>query len=815
MKLILKNFRCYQDKTFIFNEGLSLISGVSGVGKSTIFLAINFAITNNGTKLPSYGKTSCKVELHLDNIKIVRTRRPNRLLVNDVYEDESGQNIINEKFGEKFDICSYIAQNSYKNFVLMSPLDKLNFIENIAFNNVNLSEIKLKLKKYISDCSQNLSISSTKLDTTRQIFNNMIYPTKSVFPVKCKPNQIPIVIKNVETRSRQQQQKLVKLNDKLEKFKKQLSDIMILLTELSNKQQQIEKINNDIMEKNKEKDEILEKYKGDDSLLSLQQKLDLFLISKKILLLKDEIKQGKTNLDDMYQEEIEHLNFKKIKLEKKLWKEMSSQDLNTNLQELKSFKADILKIEMYKSQISENTIDQQEITHNENEIIRLKQQLKYYKELQQQQNTYECPCCNVVLKLETDRLVKYTATYIESNNETRDTIASAITNISNEISLLENKNYSNKKKLESNIELTKKIDDITQMYEEIISVDQVNNDIKYFEDYKTQQKMYQNKLNEIVENITNKNLSSSYFNFKRKLEKKQKRLESLCNSNVNTEVELLEFDINDEESLRNDIIQQNTLKHDLEINTTQIEKQKKELIDINSKISRLEKSHLLKYKKIRNVEIVKEMISSQIQDITETIQEKTKFELLLQKIEYWKKYKSELDNYNSLNQKIKQLEQLEISCRNKYNSSLKLKEKIIEAESVYMINIINLINIHAKMYLDNFFIENPIIVELQTYKKTSKKIKPQINLLINYKSMEADLSMLSGGEISRVILAFTLALGEIFSSPIMLLDECTSSLDQDLNEEIIESIKQNFKGKYTLIIAHQTINGKYDNVVNV
>jgi DNA repair exonuclease SbcCD ATPase subunit len=736
-------------------------------------------------------------------------------LVNDVYEDESGQNIINEKFGKKFDICSYIAQNSYKNFVLMSPLDKLNFIENIAFNNVNLSEIKLKLKRYISDCSQNLSISSTKLDTTRQIFNNMIYPTKSVFPVKCKPNQIPVVIKNVETRSRQQQQKLVKLNDKLEKLKKQLSNIMILSTELANKQQQIEKINNDIMEKNKERDEILEKYKGDDSLSSLQKKLELFLISKKILLLKDEIKQGKTSLDDMYQEEIEHLNLKKLKLEKKLWKEMSSQDLNTNLQELKSFKADMLKIEMYKSQISENTIDQQEITDNENEIIRLKQQLKYYKELQQQQNTYECPCCNVVLKLETDRLVKYTATYIESNNETRDTIASAITNISNEISLLENKNYSNKKKLESNIKLTKKIDDITQMYEEIISVDQVDDNIKYFEDYKTQQKMYQNKLNEIVENITNKNLSSSYFNFKRKLEKKQKRLESLCNSNVNTEVELLEFDINDEESLRNDIIQQNTLKHDLEINTTQIEKQQKELVDINIKISRLEKSHLLKYKKIRNAEIVEEMISSQAQDITETIQEKTKFELLLQKIEYWKKYKSELDNYNNLNQKIKQLEQLEISCRNKYNSSLKLKEKIIEAESVYMINIINLINIHAKMYLDNFFSENPIIVELQTYKKTSKKIKPQINLLINYKSMEADLSMLSGGEISRVILAFTLALGEIFSSPIMLLDECTSSLDQDLNEEIIESIKQNFKGKYTLIIAHQTINGKYDNVVNV
>ena len=45
MKLTLKNFRCYSERTFDFGEkGLLLLSGHSGVGKTSIILAINFAL---------------------------------------------------------------------------------------------------------------------------------------------------------------------------------------------------------------------------------------------------------------------------------------------------------------------------------------------------------------------------------------------------------------------------------------------------------------------------------------------------------------------------------------------------------------------------------------------------------------------------------------------------------------------------------------------------------------------------------------------------------------------------------------------------
>jgi ABC-type transport system involved in cytochrome bd biosynthesis fused ATPase/permease subunit len=81
--------------------------------------------------------------------------------------------------------------------------------------------------------------------------------------------------------------------------------------------------------------------------------------------------------------------------------------------------------------------------------------------------------------------------------------------------------------------------------------------------------------------------------------------------------------------------------------------------------------------------------------------------------------------------------------------------------------------------------------------------------------MECDLKYLSGGELSRVILAFTLALADMFNVPLILLDEVTSSLDQDMNSIIIESVKTHFTNKLVLLISHQSLTGIYDKIINI
>ena len=64
MKLTLINFLCYENATFDFGEnGLILISGLSGAGKSSLLKAIIFALFGDGNKLQTFGKISCQVIL--------------------------------------------------------------------------------------------------------------------------------------------------------------------------------------------------------------------------------------------------------------------------------------------------------------------------------------------------------------------------------------------------------------------------------------------------------------------------------------------------------------------------------------------------------------------------------------------------------------------------------------------------------------------------------------------------------------------------------------------------------------------------------
>ena len=189
--------------------------------------------------------------------------------------------------------------------------------------------------------------------------------------------------------------------------------------------------------------------------------------------------------------------------------------------------------------------------------------------------------------------------------------------------------------------------------------------------------------------------------------------------------------------------------------------------------------------------------------------------LNIEKIEKYNEYLSVKNNYDSWENKLNIIKDKEIEDKKKYSSALMLKEKISEAENIVLMNIINSINYYAKIYLDLFFVDDPISVILSAFKETKKVNKPSINIEIYYKGMECDLNMLSGGEIARVILSYNLALTEIFNIPLLMLDETTANLDQELTNVVFDGIKENFKGKKVLVIAHQVIDGIFDKVVNL
>jgi ABC-type bacteriocin/lantibiotic exporter with double-glycine peptidase domain len=45
------------------------------------------------------------------------------------------------------------------------------------------------------------------------------------------------------------------------------------------------------------------------------------------------------------------------------------------------------------------------------------------------------------------------------------------------------------------------------------------------------------------------------------------------------------------------------------------------------------------------------------------------------------------------------------------------------------------------------------------------------------------------------------------------LDECTSNLDKETTEIIVESIKDNFPNKTIILVAHQVVSGMFDEVI--
>ena len=146
-----------------------------------------------------------------------------------------------------------------------------------------------------------------------------------------------------------------------------------------------------------------------------------------------------------------------------------------------------------------------------------------------------------------------------------------------------------------------------------------------------------------------------------------------------------------------------------------------------------------------------------------------------------------------------------------------LKAAVLEAESLALVTLVNEINENAAGYLDAFFADDPIEVSLKTFSevKSTKTIKPCIKTEIQYKGNDITLDALSGGEQARVIIAFTLALGDIRQSPVVMLDEVTANLDAHLTETIFYTVKLATSGKVVMAVAHQCVDGIFENFVKI
>ena len=217
-------------------------------------------------------------------------------------------------------------------------------------------------------------------------------------------------------------------------------------------------------------------------------------------------------------------------------------------------------------------------------------------------------------------------------------------------------------------------------------------------------------------------------------------------------------------------------------------------------------------------EVSKEKLNNIIESINQILKDIQYQEELLSYIEKYKLYIDAKMKFDEWHDKNFNLSNEYNSIEKEYNSMKIFKTKILEAESLCLIRILSEINTHFQLYIDLFFPNDLMIVNLSPFRelKGSEDKKSQISLKIIYKSSELDISQLSGGERDRLEMAFVFVLCDIINSPLILLDESISSLDSETSDLILRQLKSlNRIDRSILCIAHQTTSGIFDNILNV
>jgi len=679
------------DNTFeLGGNGIILIAGKSGKGKTSILDGIFFALFGHGKKITTFGKRSCSVCLKYNDFKITRTRCPNRLLVyynNKEYEEKVGQEIINSNFGDE---QCYLK----KSFLLSSSLDKLVFLEKLAFKHLNINQLKKQVKAILQSRENKLLSLDAKYSTMQTILSEKQKQLRDIPKPKYE---------NIQNREIKIQNNMKRIAN----YRKRINTLQNQITATKVYEKFIESFNLQV--------------KNLSEILDFSNEINRW---KKLL-----------NENQNYEKYLENL-----KIKEKLWIENSKAECEEMIEDYKQYLQDIKQVKKLNAKI-----DQLVFFENYTDMkLKVKTQL-------------ECPACSASLLFDEkkhDIQVCEKKINIESDARKKSDLYKKIA--------LHEKN------LQTRDILHERREDIILNYETF--------DIKE-----------KSMIKEQLQNI------KVYY-------KENLALESEYNSDIDDKIEKPKH--------TTEFISQKITEFQMKQTKSQHDQKIQEQLQEQKKIE--DENFTYKHVPIHKLE---SRIKEHLENIKKKMTESEKCRLEIDQIKQYNLNKVVKEDCAKYKNSIEKFDNDKVLERSKINNSLLLKRLIKEAESIAIQNIINSLNTFAQNYLDIFFPSDPINVQIKAFKQIKKHKKPQINIGITYKGVECDLQTLSDGELQRVKVAFTLALGEMYQTPFILLDECTSNLDQESTEIVVDGMRQ-YPGKI-ILIAHQVVTGKFNNIINL
>ena len=837
MKVILTNFKCYAYREFAISENeITLIHGPSGIGKSTICAAINFVLYGSGNKVVKHDKNACSVEIIFEDGRVFkRSKRPNFLSVTThqgtVYTDDAAQEIINKDFGSAFDITGYLEQGSSNSFLLMTPANKSEFLERFAFRDVDLSSLKERAKALIKESEAKVESIQGQLQMLRNL--------KEMLKKVDKP-AVNVEYLSTQNEAQFQQQidayssEIKRIDQEISELKQTQTDIVILNASKTDKKSQLAQQNVEYTHLQNEFQEVSSKQLPKEEIKKLQEQLQHILHFQKVAKCKEDLDltmsllsaSKKVEMDQhakRVQQVQEELAAYTSKYEKDNTKYILHEQDEEDIIQLQNVFSQILKLnpatfqtqEEQSNLIQSMTSELASLEGQKEEITQL-----VYK-LESQLSILTCPSCEALLRKIDDCLVSVNdPDIIESDDLMADIYKNKqeLGNISKKISELQ-KSMSSAKMRASEIA---KLDELVQSFQQMFGSDVstakewIFANQKFISGYISDCKKIL-LLKKEFQKLQNFTFSEVVTTAEKKSELKKKEYDQLVHSVSSSSLAATKLPLS-EGQIYQVLSEQDAVEkaitslskrlaqcqNSLSATTSAIDDLDKKLQSFNINTDQL--STLLHHKHAQKLDLQ----SAQEQAMNELKDFRKYFE-----------YNHYIGIINSYNTQIDDLVVQEQDAVNKLTGANRLKELISEAEGQAIASLIDSINSHARIFLDDFFPENPISVLLNPFKEVKKgagktvSLKPQINVEIEYKEMSCGVDSLSGGEVARISLAYTLALAEMINSPILMLDECTSSLDADMSSIVIESIKAHMSNKTIIVIAHQAEVGAYDHVISL
>lgn len=869
MILTLTNFRCYKKTTFEFpDNGTVLLWGTSGIGKTTIFKAINFVLFDKELKVTTYGEKKCEVILKYKQYTITRRKNPNYLTIkndndNSLYDNDVAQSKIDELFGDNFQLTGYMPQKNSDKFFLMSNNEKATFLQSLSIKDFDIENFRRKVRDAVRIRKENLSSKTTE--------KKIIADNCKQYDIDENTNLIQPELK-IDTKDMSIKDFIEEEQHKLEGFKKKLKEKRLLLDSKINLLRENEKLQETVVSKQqllKHFEKRLEELRAEESNINdyseeeieeLKDEIANYQNVIKILNIKQSYKESKEEYDNMIRMEEEKIS-SDIEKYTKLIKECDSYILDAKERdELGKLADDINKFQNVKKEmksyvsqsgknqelsdssriysinsivnglkklIEELDTEKEDVTSKLKELgieiekiqTLVAEEEINYKNLQKlmkegEQHKYNCPKCKTGLMIH-NNIIKEHNINIEELRKEESSLKKSLTEKKQKLSSFEKEKntmegslremQTRQKNLSSYIVKLKELSHIEGVSVSITDIkEKINNDMTYG----AKHGVYKKELEKLerVKSLKPEVLPEHLAKKRENLLKVKKQYEKL-------KEEVKEYEPLPVREYEKMIVDNNTTLKNIQSERSALKKVREDIKNTEKNI--YECQCYVSDTKIEDVENIKKEIET-VRHSSEKLE--SNIEKLVKRDDRIKKYQKEVEVYQrnkKLQDKLLEVKSEESLCVRALSKSEELLKYVNEAESLSLSQTIQNINTDLEEFITAFFGDN-FNVSLTTFKQTKEGDKKAlIDVQIIKDGEVIPLDGLSGGEYDRVSLALFLAFNKASKCGIILLDECLASLHQELVEEMVELIKEKMSDKLVMFTLHQANTGIFDSVIDI